>query len=116
MLDLRVTDRDVAAEGREAGSFEVRAGVVELFRVVVNEVHPRRPDVAIAFNGSPGDSSDRVLEALRQRRDRWDNSRGGAARRGSRVHHLANAKPSASLEHSLRVSLGVITHLRPQVK
>ncbi|MCR3746498.1 hypothetical protein [Lentzea californiensis] len=43
-------------------------GLLELFQVVVNEVHWRQPHAAIAFNDSPGDSPDWVLKALEQKR------------------------------------------------
>ncbi|SDM62594.1 hypothetical protein SAMN04488074_12465 [Lentzea albidocapillata subsp. violacea] len=50
------------------GGIRKGPGLLELFQVVVNEVHWRQPDAAIAFNDSPGDSPDWVLKALEQKR------------------------------------------------
>ncbi|MDX3657236.1 hypothetical protein PV646_07970 [Streptomyces sp. ID05-26A] len=50
------------------GGIRKGPGLLELFQVVVNEVHWRQPEAAIAFNDSPGDSPDWVLKALEQRR------------------------------------------------
>jgi hypothetical protein len=52
------------------GGIRKEPGPLELFQAVVNEVHWRQPQAAIAFNDSAGDSSDWVLKALEQKRGR----------------------------------------------
>ncbi|HEX7304187.1 hypothetical protein [Lentzea sp.] len=52
------------------GGIRKGPGLLELFQVVVNLVHWHQPDAALAFNDSPGDSSDWALKALEQRRNR----------------------------------------------
>lgn len=52
------------------GGIRKGPGLLELFQIVVNEVHWHQPDAAIAFNDSPSDSPDWVLKALEQRRGR----------------------------------------------
>ncbi|GLY52154.1 hypothetical protein [Lentzea sp. NBRC 102530] len=64
---LRHKEYDVVVVG---GGIRKGPGLLELFQVVVNEVHWHQPEAAIAFNDSPGDSSDWVLKALEQRRKR----------------------------------------------
>lgn len=62
-LESRQYDAVLIGGGIRKGS-----GLLELFQTVVNLVHWHQPDAAIAFNESPGDSPDRVLKALEQRR------------------------------------------------
>ncbi|MET9228405.1 hypothetical protein [Lentzea sp. NPDC003310] len=62
---LRAKKYDCVVVG---GGIRKGPGLLELFQLVVNEVHWRQPEAAIAFNDSPGDSSDWVLKALEQRR------------------------------------------------
>ena len=52
------------------GGIRKGPGLLELFQLVVNEVHWRQAGAAIAFNDSAGDSPDWVLKALEQRRNR----------------------------------------------
>ncbi|MFS8103733.1 hypothetical protein LFM09_42090 [Lentzea alba] len=52
------------------GGIRKGTGLLELFQTVINLVHWHQPDAAIAFNESPGDSTDWVLKALEQRRNR----------------------------------------------
>jgi hypothetical protein len=50
------------------GGIRKGPGLLELFQLVVNEVHWRQPEAAIAFNDRPDDSADWVLQALEQKR------------------------------------------------
>ncbi|MGI5504364.1 hypothetical protein [Lentzea sp. CA-135723] len=62
---LKAKKYDVVVVG---GGIRKGPGLLELFQAVVNEVHWHQPEAALAFNDSPGDSSDWVLKALEQRR------------------------------------------------